>query len=460
MGCIRSRSRTLVRFAVGVALLTCFLVPTKAWAVFASQFSLGLGEEYSDNVFFAKQKDHDFVTIITPTLSLYYAPEGQIEPTLNLNISPLGQIYARHSELDGFGKDASVDGFYTYRYSPRLTFHLSDRLFRQGPARLGGLAGGFQIPGLPTTGGTGLGTSSQNLKDLIANGSQISNAVSLQGSYLYRPNISFTGQYTNTFVNFIDQGGTDVFHTASVRGVYNWRQDHNLHAGYTISIANSRNGDNGVIHNFDFGDDYFSNYTLQLTPTLSLSASTGMSLNTSNSGPRIANNTNITITKLWETASVAGGLRKGLTPTFGVSGISDTTTLFTDFTMRITEKLTANSNLNFSLYNTKDVNFKTFQAGMGLQYAINSWLSTGLNYRFNWIDSGAGASSTNLLNKGVVNSNSVFVDLTSRFDLWPNVGFARGMSLAAKAPTLATPFPTPTLPPPSTGISPSTGPTP
>jgi hypothetical protein len=308
---------------------------------------------------------------------------------------------------------------------------------------------------LPTTGGS---LPSQSLKDLISSGDSIGNAVTLQGSFLYRPDVSFVGSYSNNFVNFIDQGGTDVFHTATVRGVYNWRQDHNLHAGYAISIANSRNGDNGIIHNFDFGDDYFSNYTLQLTPTLSLSASTGLSFNVGSDGPRIANNTNITITKLWEKAFLTGGLQRGLTPSFGVSGISDTTTLFTNFTMRVTEKMTATSNVNFSLYDTKDVNFKTLQIGLGLQYAINTWLSTGLNYSFNWIDSGAGASSTDLLNKGVVNSNAVFVSLTSRFDLWPNVGLARSISLAAKTPTLTTPFPTPV--PPSTGTGTSTSPTP
>ena len=460
MGCIRSLSRTLVRFTVGSALLANISVPTSAWAAFASQFSLSVGEQYNDNIFFEKQKNHDFITIITPTLSLYYAPEGQLEPTLNLNLSPSGYIYARHSDLNSFGANSAVNGSYTYRYSPRLNFTLSDTLSRQDTTRSGGLSGGFGVPGLPTTGGGS--SSSQNLKDLISGGSQITNNVSLHGSYLYQPNISFTADYTNTFTNFITQGGNDVFHTIGVRGVYNWREDHNFHAGYSISIANSRNGDNGIIHNFDFGDDYFSNYTLQLTPTLSLSASTGMSLNTSNSGPRIANNSTVTITKLWEKAFLSGGLRKGLTPSFGVSGASDTTSFFTNFTMRITEKLTATSNLNFSLYDTKDVNFKTFQAGMGLQYAINTWLSAGLNYSFNWIDSGAGASSTDLLHKGVVNSNSVFLNLTSRFDLWPNVGLARSMSLVARSPTLTTPFPTPTPPPPSTGTgaSPSTGPTP
>jgi len=454
----------LVRFAVGVALLTCFSVPAKAWAAFASQFSLSVGEQYTDNVFFAKQKNHDFITIFTPTLSLYYAPAGEIEPTLNLNISPSGYVYARHSDLNGFGANSALNGAYTYRYSPRLTFTLSDTFSRQDPSRTGGLSGGFQTPGLPTTGGGG-SSSSQNLKDLVSSGSQITNSVSLHGSYLYQPNISFTADYTNSLTDFITQGGTDLFQTASVRGIYNWRQDHNLHAGYTIAIANSRNGDSCNINKFDFGDDYFSNYNLQLTPTLSLSASTGLSFNGGGNGcggSPITNSTNITITKLWEKASLTGGMTKGLTPSYGVSGTSDTTSFFTNFTMRITEKLTATSNLNFSLFDTKDVNFKTFQAGMGLQYAINTWLSTGLNYYFNWIDSGAGASSTGVLNKGAVNSNSVFVNLTSRFDLWPNVGLARSMSLAARTPTLTTPFPTPTLAPPSTGTgtSPSTGPTP
>lgn len=465
MGCIRSRLRILVRFAVGLIFIVYLAVPNSAWAAFASQFSLSVGEQYSDNIFFEKQKDHDFVGNISPALYLFYAPEGQIAPTGILSLSSIGRIYARHTELNSFGQDVAVNGSYAYAYSPRLNFSLSDSFFRQGPGRLGGLTGGFQTPGLPTTGG---GVPSQNLKDVLTGGDSIGNAVSLNGSLLYRPDLSFTASYSNNFVRYIDQGGTDVFHTATVRGVYNWRQDHNLHAGYTISISNSRNGDNGVIHNFDFGDDYFSNYTLQLTPTLSLSASSGLSFNAGSDGPRIANNTNITITKLWETAFLTGGFRKGLTPSFGVSGISDTMTFFTNATIRLTEKFTATSNANFSLYNTEDVNFKTLQIGLGLQYAINTWLSAALNYYFNWTDGGAGATSTDLISKGVVSSNSVFLSLTSRFDLWPNLGLARSMSLAAKTPTLATPFPTPmpALPntdtgtPPTPGTSPRTAPTP
>src|SRR5512147_541195 len=109
MGCIRSHSKIWASFAAGLAFIVYFAFPSSAWAAFASQFSLSVGEEYTDNVFFEKQKSHDFITIITPTLSLYYAPEGQVEPTLNLNISPSGFIYARHSDLNGFGANSTAN---------------------------------------------------------------------------------------------------------------------------------------------------------------------------------------------------------------------------------------------------------------------------------------------------------------------------------------------------------------
>jgi hypothetical protein len=302
----------------------------------------------------------------------------------------------------------------------------------------------------PPTGGVTPPPVSQNLKDLISRGDQLSNSLYFQGSFLYRPDISFNGGYGNTYVKFIDAGGSDVFHTIHTRAIYNWRRDHNLHAGYSISITNSRNGESGVIHNFDIGDDYFTNYTLQLTPTLSLAASTGLSLNTGSHGPRVANNTSVTITKLWETADLNGGLRKGLTPSFGVSGISDTFSLFANYKHRLTEKLFANLNANFSFFDTEDVNFKTFQAGLGFQYLVTSWLSSALNYYFNWVDSGAGANSTELLNKGTVRSNSVFISVTTRFDIWPNIGLARSVTSPILTPVIRTPFPGPPVPQSST----------
>lgn len=443
MGCIRNRSKILANCFFLLPLAIAIVLPSSLWGAFATQFSFTPGEAYSDNIFFSKDREHDFVTFFTPTLTLLYAPEGQVSPTLNVNVSPRYEIYARHSDLNNFDNIAANAG-YTYLYSPRLSFNLSDSFQRQGKTRTSLIQPGQFLTGPtspPASGGITTPSQSQNLKDLTSAGTQISNSVALEGSFLYRPDVSFTGGYTNTFASFTDAGGSDLFHSIYIRGIYNWRQEHNLHAGYTLSIGNARNGDNGVIHNFDIGDDYFTNYNIQLTPTLSLAASSGLSLNTSNSGPRVANNTSVTITKLWETAQVNGGVRKGLTPSFGVSGISDTTSLFANFSWRLSEKLSASSSANFSLWDTEDVNFKTFQAGIGFQYLFTSWLSSGLNYNFNWIKTGAGADSTDLLERGIVKSNVLFLTLTARFDVWPNTGLARSIS----SPTLS---PEPTLIPP------------
>lgn len=449
MDCTRNRLKISVEcfFAAGLALTLA--LPSIVWAAFASQFSFSVGEQYSDNIFFEKNKEHDFVTVITPALHLYYAPTGQGAPTANLNISPTGLIYARHSNLNdfGFSDTSAVTGGYTYFYSPRLTFNLSESFQTLGDTRLQSGFPGFQTPLTPTApppvGGPIPLDHSQNLQDFIG-GKQLSNNFSFQGNFLYRPDISFTGGYRNTFVNFLDAGGSDWTQEFSIRGIYNWKQEHNLHAGYTVTQFNSRNGDNGIIHNFDFGDDYFTSrvYNVQLTPTLSLAASTGLSINTSNSGPRVANNSAVTLTKLWETASFAAGLRKGLTPSYGISGISDTTTFFANFNIQLAERISANALFDYSLYDTDDVNFKTMQVSMGLQYVITTWLAASLSSSFRSIDSGAGANKTDLLTRGTVDGTSVFLNFTVRFDLWPNQGLTRTLSSTALYPVLRTPFPT------------------
>src|SRR5688572_18081892 len=115
MGCIRSHSRIWDEWILLVSVVFSFACPANGWAASASQFSLLAGEQYSDNIFFSKNKEHDFVATFTPTLTLLYAAQGEVVPTLNLNISSSGEIYARHSDLNNFGDNVSVRGGYTYR---------------------------------------------------------------------------------------------------------------------------------------------------------------------------------------------------------------------------------------------------------------------------------------------------------------------------------------------------------
>ncbi len=106
-----------------------------AEAQFLTQFSLTVGEEYNDNIFFSRQREHDFITHIIPTFSLIYQPDTTAAPTFKLDISPIGQIFARHSSENNFGDNFSLDGQYRYTPSPRLSFAFTDTLQLQGAAR-------------------------------------------------------------------------------------------------------------------------------------------------------------------------------------------------------------------------------------------------------------------------------------------------------------------------------------
>jgi len=465
MGCIRNRSRIWGSWLLLGSGLVYLVSTNHAEAAFAIKLSPTLGELYTDNIFYTKNKEADFVTTITPTMSILYAPEGQTAPILDVNIWSSGLIFARHSELNNFGDNWGLNGGYTYQYSPLLNFYVSDVLGRQGPYRLGlsqGFEsltqGAFRLPSPPTspppTGGTLPGQGNQNLANFTSGSfSQLWNNFMFQGRYRYRPDVSFTGGYSNNYVNNIDRGGSDLYHTIYFRGIYNWRQEHNLHAGFYINIYNNRSNsnvnnrnNNNVVFNFDLGDDYFSNFQINLSPTLTLTASTGISLNAGNNGPRVANNTNIILTKIWETATLSAGVQHGLTPSYGVAGISNTTTVNGQFNYQVTEKLSTLAGVNFSFYDTDDGNFQTFQASAGARYQFTPWLASNFFYAYRWTDSSASAaqSSSGILQTGVIRANAVYLTLTANFDLWPNTGLSR--SIAAPMPLITTPFPQATSP--------------
>ena len=414
-------SSALIGLVVGVFLAT------KAEAQFAAQFSLAVGEEFNDNIFFTKQREHDFITRITPTLSFRFQPTTAPAHVLNFDFSPEGEIFARNRDLNNFGENLTLNAVHNYDYSPRLTLRLSDSLQRWGDSRTTGFGGQREIRQSPTPTQPpipGL-TRSQALADFISDGATLSNYFSIQGRFLYAPDITLSGEYNTAYTAFLDVGGNELSNEFTMRGIYNWRQEHNLHAGYSINIIKTRDGDNNVVHNIDIGDDYFSNTKIELTPTLTLAFSTGLSFNAGDDGPRIANNSALNLTKVWEKATFIIGGRKGLTGSHGIAGISDTTTFFTTFNIRLTERVSANIGADYSLFDTDDVKFNTLQANAGLQYVITSWLCSGLNYTHRRRDSGSGSRNTDLLTRGNVYSNSAVIMFSAHFDVWPSIGLAK-----------------------------------
>lgn len=435
---ITSRNQHRLVLLLAWSIVTgILLLPRVAEARFISFLSLATGEVYSDNIFFDERNEHDFVTMVTPTLSLVYQTSLATPPLFSVNLSPSAQIFANHSELNNFGEDLGFDTSYIYPYSPRLDFALSERFKRRGESRIGGLEG---FGGSGGSGGLGGGEGSgrlggrgrssgvfSNKGDLLSQGDRLENEFKARGQFLYTPNMTFEGEYSWDYTNFLDQGGNETEHTLAIEGTYSrWRQ-HNLRVRYEITLLKSRNGESNVLHDIEIGDSFFSSREIQLTPTLTIFASTGIALRTGNDF-RIDNRTNLHVRKIWRTASLEVGVDRDLTSSEGVSGPSFTTSFFGSFTLQLTRRLSVLAGTEFSLFDTAGEDFKTFQAFAGLRYWLTSWLSTGFAYSYQWLDSDGGSGRTSFFEQSAVDSNSISVFLAAYFDIWPNIGLAKSRS--------------------------------
>jgi len=456
------------------ATVFLLLFVKEAGARFASRLSLSTGEEYNDNIFFNEDKKADFVTVITPTLSFLHQRGGQNSPIWNADLSAAGQIYARHSELNNFGDRLTAQTSYFYPYSSRLTVRMSDCLERRGATRLGAYAGG----GLASSGGFGRlstqggfsgvsnggcgsygsigslstrtdqATSARNI-DVVGLGETLENRFSVQSGFQYSPTLNFGAMYSWRYMAFFDEGGMEQSHAISLRGTYSrWRQ-HNLYASYGPEFFRSREGGYTTIHNIDFGDDFLTSRQIQLTPTLSLFASTGLALRTNANKFGVTHRMDVSIAKLWRTALLAGGVRRGLTGSYGIDGISYTTGFYGYFHIYLSRRLLGVAAVDFSMFETETTrnDFRTFQVVAGLQYWITNWLSANLAYNYRQLTPDNFSAADSNLRQLKANANSIFIALAAHFDLWPNFSLARGMAASQL------------MPPAAPGVTTSSGPT-
>lgn len=427
---IRIRARWLFCGALALFTFSAMLFPHDAGAGIASGFSLLLGEQYNDNILFEKDKEPDFITLIAPTFSVWYSPPGQTTPIFTADLIPVGQLFARHSNESNFGDNVALKTTYTYYHSPRFTLSAGDTLSHLGQTRV--LSGGLsklQSTGLPLLGAKVANPFFQSQGDFLSNGKAINNHFFLRGEFNYNSKIDFVGYFSAGYTRFLDQSGSDLSQDVGVRGVYKWNNEHNPHFGYSIRFIKSHDGHRNIVHRIDIGDDFFSSAKIRLDPTLTLSATTGIDLNTGGDGPAVTNSTSITLTKVWEAASLKAGVSRELTPSFGVAGISNTTRFFSEFRTRITERLSGFASVNYSLFDTKEVNFNTFEAFSGVAYWLTRWLSANFYYAHVWTDSGSGAASTDLLTSGKIDSNTVGLVFTVNFNIWPSFSLAQAPAL-------------------------------
>jgi hypothetical protein len=481
-----------------VSLLIIVTVEPLAHAGIVSRFSVATGELYSDNIFFSQKKEDDFVTLLAPTLSLVYKPSGYPEPTFNMSLSSPAEIFAQHSDLNNIGDNLSFNSNYIYHYSPRLDFTFTDRLLRHGESRTGGLGtqNGGGISGLGGLGGGGrggvggglgnigglgdFGSSvglggggasscgrvsafgrsngvSQGSGDLVTTGEWLENQVGGDIKFKYSNSLSFRGGYCWESSWFLSGGGTETSHSFSIGGEYKFRPQHTLSVRYTVSLLRSRNGQDDLVHDFDFGDGFLGGFLgeviptekeIHLTPTLSIRALIGLAVrtprggsggNSSGSSFGVEPKLDLELIKLWRTASLILGVNQGLTGSLGVSGPSFTTEFFTRFSWQLSQRLALSTGAEFAMFDADQADFNTFQAFLGLQYWLTDWLSTNLAYSYSWSESTGGTLAQDALGSGKVESNTVFLSCAVHFDVWPQFGLAKEGSGSIFGPALRSP---------------------
>lgn len=470
------RAPRVVRPFWTLTLLTIVLSVPPAHANVVSRFSLATGEVYSDNIFFSQNKESDFVTLLAPTLSLAYKPSGYPEPTFNLSLSSPVEIFARHSELNNIGDNIGLNASYIYHYSPRLDLTFTERLLRRGESRTGGFDDTGEGGGIGGLGGLGGGRGGSSLGslgglsgggfgsfggfggdgscgesgssrarggtalesgDLVTRGERLENQIAGNVNFQYSPNLSFGGGYCWDANWFFDEGGKEIEHAFNVEGSYQLWNQHTLRIRYTVSLFRSRDGQDEIVHDFDIGDEFLGGFLekalplqreIALTPTLRVRASTGIAVRTPASGDGqfgLEHKLNLELIKVWRTAELVLGARRDLTGSFGVSGPSFTTEFFSRFTFQLSRRLAVSSGAELALFDAEDANFSTFQAFVGLQYWLTNWLSTNITYSYNWTDSESGSAAREVLGRGKIDSNTVFLFFAVHFDVWPRFGLAK-----------------------------------
>ncbi len=473
---LRSEMQTgaFLLITLSVLLIELFVaIETEAGVL--GQLSLAGVEEYNDNVTFSDKSKGDFVTTVVPTLRLIYKPFGYTDSNLTANLSVPIEIFARNSQLNNIGNNILLNTEYLYPYSPRLDLSFHESFQRRGVTRTfgsnsfdnGGIGGGSGsgavggIP-LPGVGGGGFGGSSAgggggacgtvgsissrgqtqgtfNQGDLITRGEWWENQAGVSGQYLLTPRLSLRAGYCWDYIDFLDAGGNETGHSVYLGARYQIRENSQIRVGYGVSLVRSRDGREDIVHNIDIGGDYLQLKEVQLTPTLLLSGSTGIALATRNNGIqggsgsssdnlRLEHTLNVRLTKLWQDGSTTLGIQRGLTGSFGAGGPSFTTTFFLASTISLAKNVNGTSNVGYSQYDTGSDNFDAFQATVALQYSGFRYFTTSIGYSYRQFQGNNSAQSSFGFNRGNFEGNSIFLVISTQFDVWPSIGLTRTQS--------------------------------
>lgn len=375
--------------------------------------NVGLAETLTDNVLFDDTDRFDALTRLRVGLGLAYQTQSSTT-TLHARLSALYQARSSTATVN-LGEAQRLGLSTNYSYSERLRFSISDQFGRVGsstrdlPFVDAPFGGTQQTPAEEDPAGNN--PSDVNL--ILPNGSALNNSLSIGASYQAAPLWTTSATYFNGVSNFADINSTDVSQSLGLTVGRQYNPVLTINGRFSYSYLYSSDFDDSDTYSLSAGPSYNPG------SLWSFSALLGGSLNRNVSSGKVRGgvNASLSVTRILEDSVVIAGLNNGFTPSAGVAGASQTTSVYTTYSRRLTQWLSGNSSLRYSHFNTTDTDFDILSVQVGLFYPILQDVSLGLNYAYRWRDGNQGTSNTTLT-AGVVDANIVSLQVSWSRPLW------------------------------------------
>lgn len=404
--------QSFTRTAVTIVLLLGISRPVAADPLVVTP-QLWVSEQYNDNIFFTKDQVSDFITSVTPSLTLQYR---QPRFTAFLNATTSAQFFARQTSESNWAANQSGVLSVSYRASPRLSLTVNDAVSRVDATRTGNLPLASQPapPAAEQPPPVEPPPPSFTASTLLPRGGALSNFVTAQASYAISPTWSGSVSYSNGLSNFNDPGGQNLSNTAGLQVRYLWDPELTFNAAYLYSRFNLSSEPDTESQSVILGAAYAFAQTWSLSGYAGLyvnrALESGGDDNVSNGvGPTFS----FTLSKAFERSSALLGVTQGITPSAGVAGVSQTLSVFLRYQQQFTRDLSGWVGTNYARFDASPTTFSVLVANVGLSYQVWRYLSAGLSYSYQRSDSNQAVS--NVLESGIVDGNLVSLYLSASY---------------------------------------------
>jgi hypothetical protein len=375
--------------------------------------SIHLAEEYNDNVFFERNKTDDYITRLGVGLNLTYQTPSS---TTNVSTGIGASYFARGSDTTiDLAQAQRLSYSSIYQYSPRLSFSINDSLARVGRARDLGFVNTATTTGATTdtTINDPSNTNTNDVNVVLPRGSALSNSFGVAASYLLSPLWTGTVSYANGVSNFTDPGSTDLTHRVGLQLLYRWSEPLSLTADYDYSRFNSGNGPDSEGHTATIGPIY--KFSDRWWAFGNAGGSILTPIGSSNTSTRTGFAFSAGVNGIFEKSNLSLGANQGLTPSAGVAGASETLGGYLSYYRQLGEHLRGTLYTSYSKFDTSTTNFNVYQLRLALVYPVWRRFDVALAYGFTRRDS---HQSSNTIESGVVDGNSVRLQISTTFDPW------------------------------------------